>query len=141
MSSVRSNRISAAGRLAAITAMVLAAACGGGSTPTAPTPQPFNQTIGGSVVGLGYVQHSLNVPRSGNMTVTLSWNTTADLDLYLTTASCNTYPPGSCSLLATSDNGTTTERITRTVTAGEAFKLWVDSFSASSQNYTIVTTI
>lgn len=131
-------------RFCALLVMVglLTTACGGGSknSPTAPTLQPYNQSVSGTVQAFGYVQHSIGIPRSGTMTLTLSWNTAADLDLYLATAACNTYPPGLC-LLATSDNGTRTERISRAVTVGETFKAWVDSFSASAQNYTLSTSI
>ncbi|MDP3719465.1 MAG: hypothetical protein Q8T13_17010 [Acidobacteriota bacterium] len=127
-----------------LTLCVLASACGGGSSsPTAPsaTPQPYNQTVTGTVSSLGIVQHPLSIPRSGNMTLTLSWGTTADLDLYLTNSSCNAYPPDSCQILAASDGVAATERITRTVTSGESFKIWVDSFSFSPQNYTIAISI
>jgi hypothetical protein len=75
------------------------------------------------------------------MTLTLSWNTSADLDLYLTSSSCNAYPPDFCQVLAASDGLTTTERITRTVAAGDSFKAWVDSFAFSPQSYTLTISV
>lgn len=117
---------------------VFGMACGGAGAPTAPTPvRSFNQNISGTVSSFGSVQHPLTVSKSGNMSLTLSWNTSADLDLYLTASSCNVYPPGACQLLAVSDGSTSPERITRPVTSGESFKVWVDSFSSAPQAYTL----
>jgi hypothetical protein len=117
--------------------------CGGGSSPTSSTPQPFHQTMTGTVGVFDIVQHQLNIPRQGNMTVSLTWNQNADLDMYLTSSTCNSYPPSSCSMLATSNNlGAARETITRTVQSGETYKLWVDNFSHSlTANYTIDLTI
>lgn len=79
------------------------------------------------------------------MSVTLSWSTSADLDLYMTSSICNSYPPNGgsgCMILAASDNAFgTTERVTRTVASGESFKIWVDNFASTSQNYTLTTSI
>ena len=123
---------------------VLAAACGGGDSPTAPTPpQPFNQTVTGTLNSFGYGHHPLTVPRAGNMTLNLSWPSSADLDLYLTTSACQEiYPMGNCQFLAVSDRaGAGAESITRTVAAGETFKIWVDNFAFNPQNYTLTINI
>lgn len=111
--------------------------CGGGSSPTAPSP--FLQTLNGSVSSFGYVQHPISVPRSGTMTSTLTWSSSSvDLDLYLTSSSCADIYLSFCTRLAVSNRSTgTSEVIARSVASGESFKLWVDSFSSSRQNYTI----
>lgn len=122
---------------------LLAVGCGGGS-PTAPSaPQPYNETMTGTASSFGVTQHALNIPRAGNLTISLSWPSSADLDLYLTPASCaNVYPTGSCTMLAISNrSGAGSETITRTVAAGETFKVWVDNFAFSPQTYTLTLNI
>jgi hypothetical protein len=65
--------------------VVAMAGCGGGSSPSSPTQQPFSQTVAGSVGVFGTVAHSIGpVPRGGAMSVTVTWTGGADLDLYLT---------------------------------------------------------
>jgi hypothetical protein len=121
--------------------MFVAGCGGGGGSPTAPAP--FNQTVAGTVSSFGYTQHPLSAPREGTMTLTLSWQGSADLDLYLTSSSCvDIYPEGRCPLLAVSDRASgNTEVITRTVARNETFKIWVDNFSFSPQSYSISTQI
>jgi hypothetical protein len=124
---------------------VSATACGGGGdngNPAAPSQQPFNQTITGTVSSFGTTQHLVNVPRGGNMRLSVSWVDGGDLDLYLTGTGCNAYPPTSCQILAASDGLSNPEVITRTVSSGEQFKAWVDSFVLSSaRNYTLTINI
>jgi len=127
-----------------VAALAATLACGTNKdSPTSPTstPAPSTQTVTGTVSSLGIVQHPVTIARSGNMTLALTWGTSADLDLYLTNTTCNTYPPSSCQILAASDGLAATERITRSVTAGETFKAWVDNFSATPQNYSLTITI
>jgi hypothetical protein len=119
----------------------LLAACGSDS-PTA--PDEFRQEITGTVSVFGTTEHSLTVPRAGNMEVTLRWaNASIDLDLYLTESSCTGYPPVDCSILAASDaSDTNQESIQRTVSSGQQYKVWVDNFSMSDpSNYTITVTV
>lgn len=113
------------------------ASCGGGSSPTAPSP--FSQTIAGTVSSFGYTQHAVSAPRAGTMTATLTWgSSSADLDLYLTSSSCPDVYLSACPRLASSDRAIgTSEVITRTVASGETFKLWVDSFSSFPHNYSL----
>ena len=78
------------------------------------------------------------------MKAVLAWtNGTIDLDLYLTNAACDTYPPLHCTTLATSEAATgTSETVSRSVSAGEQYKLWVDDFSTTlPSDYTIQLTI
>jgi hypothetical protein len=77
------------------------------------------------------------------MSLTLTWQTLADLDLYLTAASCaDIYSDGACQLLEVSDATTgSSEAITRAVQSGEQFKMWVDNFSGTPQSYTVQVTI
>lgn len=126
---------------------VLAVGCGGGS-PTSPTPTapvPFNQSSSATVSTFGTTYAPLNMPRGGTMTLTLSWGTNADLDLYLTPASCqggNVYPLRDCQILAKSDRASgSSETITRSVNQGESYAVWVDNFAGSPQNYTLTLNI
>lgn len=124
----------------------LVAACGGNDV-TGPSrgDGPFNQTITGSVATFGTTRHPLMVPRSGPMTLRLSWSTgTVDLDLFLAPSTCiELYPTSACGVLAASDSATgVSEEIRRTVSAGEAFSIFVDNLSPSqSQSYTITIAI
>ena len=126
-----------------LTAAVLSTlGCGGTSTsPTSASPQPFTQTISGSVDVFGTTRHSLSVPRSGNLVVRLTWGDgSVDLDLYLAPTSCSSlYPFSACGILATSDAATgTSEQVSRPVNANESFNLFVDSLDTSrSQSYTL----
>ena len=140
------------GSLAAIIALV-SSACGGTSTsptsPTSPTtststtPQPFTQTVSGSVGVFGETFHPLTAPRSGSLRASLRWPSGVDLDLFLSGSSCTAlYPKGACGLLASADGLANPEVITRSVTQGEAFRIWVDNLSeVQSANYTLTITI
>ena len=134
------------GVLALTGAVVSTIACGGTSTSPTPggtvtVPQPFTQTISGSVGVFGTTRHSLSVPRSGSMVVRLTWSDGAvDLDLYLAPTSCTSlYPFSACGILATSDAATgTSEQVSRSVNANESFNLYVDNLDTSrSQSYTL----
>ena len=109
-------------------------ACGG--SPTAPSNQPYTQTITGTVSLFGTTRHSLTIPRSGQMRLTLSWSGVTDLDLYLANASCQAlYPKASCGIILQSDSAVgSQEVIARSVTAGEAYAIFVDNLSLSSAN-------
>jgi hypothetical protein len=114
-----------------------------GSNPSGPSGT-FSRTFTGNITALGVAQHAVNATRSGQMRGVLTWaSATADLDLYLTAASCNSYPPGGgCTMLDVADGITgTSETVTRGVTSGEQYKFWVDSFSVVSNDYTLVVTI
>jgi hypothetical protein len=93
----------------------------------------------------GTTRHPLTITRSGPMTVRLSWSTsTVDLDLFLAPSTCvELYPTSACGVLAVSDSATgTTEEIRRTVTAGEAFSIFVDNLNPTQpQTYTITIAI
>jgi len=114
--------------------VVVCAACGGGGgSPAAPSPPPppppFNQTVEGTVEPFGINPYSLNVPRSGTAQITLTWgDPLVDLNLYLTTEGCNSYPPRDCDILERSDADVgTSETVTRLVSAGESYRVWVDN--------------
>jgi len=81
----------------------------------------------------GTTRHSLNIPRSGNMRITLSWTGAPDLDLYLTNSSCQAlYPLVSCGVVLASDSAVgTQETIARSVTTGEVFALFIDNLSTT----------
>jgi hypothetical protein len=119
-------------------AMALLTACGGGSS-TSPSSKPYSQHIAGTVDVYGTTEHSLSIPRSGTMIITLTWSNGADLDLYLTNSSCTTSNLPTCTLFA-SATGTIPgrETVQRTVTNGETYKIFVDNNSLSlSSNYSI----
>jgi len=113
---------------------VLAAACSGSTTgPTA--NKAYEETMQGSVSSFGTTSHNLTTPRGGNLTISLSSTSAGDLDLYLTPQGCTT--PTACTMLAKSDSAGGSERILRTVTNGEAFKVWVDNFETRPMNYSL----
>jgi hypothetical protein len=128
---------------------LVAVGCGGeGGSPTGPTntaPVPYNQSSSATVSTFGTTYAPLSIPRGGTMTLTLSWGTGADLDLYLVPASCqgaNLYPLRDCQILAKSDRVSgSSETISRSVNQGETFAVWVDNFSGSPQNYTLTVNI
>jgi hypothetical protein len=122
-------------------------ACGGGNGgnggPTGPTPQnpqdPTLQTINGTVPSFGTNEHALSVSRTGNLTVTLTWQGPADLDLYLTSSDCGSvYGDNACPRLVVSDQLVgNSESVTRAVQSGDRFKIWVDNFTLAAQPYTV----
>lgn len=72
----------------------------------------------------------------------LTWNSGADLDLYLSPTSCTDPYASSCTFLARSDAiSGTSEQVQRTVTAGEGFNVFVDNFSSGPQSYSLLVTI
>lgn len=122
-------------------ALVCLSACGG--SPSSPSQQPFTQHIAATVDVFGTTEHSLSIPRSGTMTIMLRWSNATDLDLYLTNSGCQVTTPEACTIFASATGTTgTQESITRTVTTGETYKLFVDNNSVSlSSNYTLDVTI
>jgi hypothetical protein len=139
-------------RLLAVLALLLTVACGGGEggrSPVAPTPvvpqgpPPFAQTLRGTVSVFGTTRHALpSTPRAGTLTLRLTWdNSLVDLDLYLAGSSCvELYPRAQCLIFGASNaaRGVTSETITRTVAAGEAFNIFVDSLSLTTpQSYSL----
>ena len=139
---MRSTMFVAVGVLVAL----LSASCTKKSPTDATDPgQSYPLTLTGTVSSQGFTQHSITASRSGTLTLRLTWSGSNDLDLYLTTSACNSYPPGNqpgCPMLvlSTNDSGNT-ETITRTVASGEEFKAWVDNFSTGSTAYALVVDI
>ena len=124
-------------RAALVLLALLASACGGdGKNPLAPgpvQPQPYTQTLSGTVSIFGTTRHSLNIPRSGNMRVSLSWTGGPDLDLYLTNSGCQAlYPLSACGVILASDSAVgTQETVAQSVTGGQAFALFIDNLSTT----------
>lgn len=123
----------------------LTAACGGddGNGLTGPSNTPFTQTVTGTVSTFGWTRHPLTTTRAGQLTVGLTWtNSSADLDLYLAPTSCTDPYASGCTFLARSDAGSgNSEQVQRTVTAGETFNVFVDSFASGPQSYSLLVTI
>jgi hypothetical protein len=134
-----------------LAAWVGAAACGsknsesdGGNTPPTPTPtptpgEPISDSVNGNVGPFAYVSHLLNVSREGNLTATLTWQGSTDLNLYLTAGTCaDVYGSNACERLAVSDQVSgNSEMVTFTVKSGEQYKVWVDNFAQTSQAYVV----
>jgi hypothetical protein len=119
---------------------VLATACGGSGSggPGSPTPQPFNQTVTGTVSVFGTTFHPISTARAGTMRLTLSWSSGVDLDLYLTNPTCEIANLASCQLLAAADGFVNPETISRTVSTNESFRVFVDNNSTTqSASYTL----
>jgi hypothetical protein len=120
-------------------ASAAALVCACSATPTAPTPppQPFHQAIVGTVDAGRANMRPLTAPRSGTMTIALTWpERNVDLHLYLASAVCD---PGQCRILdlAAGPNGNS-RRLTRTVANGETFQVIVNNLlSQSTAHYTV----
>ena len=116
----------------------------GKSNPAGPSESPSQDTLTGNVVAYGFSQHAYTTPRAGQLRAVLSWpNGAIDLDLYLTDATCDAYPPLHCSSLANAATPSgISETMTFKVTAGQPVKLWIDNFHLTlPSDYTIQLTI
>jgi hypothetical protein len=100
-----------------------------------------SNVINGSVEALGYVIYEISFTGTGSARyqATLRWaDANIDLDLYLTTTACSTYPPSDSCLLTFSDRvGVNAETISWNVRGGDRYYLWVDNFSNQSTSFTI----
>ncbi len=112
---------------------------GGGPVDPTPNPDPATQTVNGNVASFAYNEHPLNASRTGNLTVTLTWSGSTDLDLYLTPGNCpDIYGANACTRLVVSEQLVgNSEVVTRAVQSGEQFKIWVDNFAVAAQPYTL----
>jgi hypothetical protein len=83
----------------------------------------------------------VTLTQTGVYVGSLTWVDPAiDLDLYLTSPGCP-YPPTNC-LLAISDAvGVNVETVSRPVTAGQTYRLYVDNFTNRTTSFTIVNTV
>jgi hypothetical protein len=132
---------------ALLATMLHGAACGGGSNgPMDPSPNPQNppgggsaQTLTGNVGPFNYTEHTVSVSQTGNLTATLTWSGSNDLDLYLTAGNCpDVYGLNACPRLVVSEQTEgTTETVSRAVQSGEQYKIWVDNFSSGAQAYSV----
>jgi len=95
--------------------------------------------INGNVDPLGAGYYEVTMTANGRYQATLRWaDAGIDLDLYLTTTACSTYPPeGSCLLDISDQVGVNSEAISWNVRAGERYHLWVDNFTDRGTAYTI----
>jgi hypothetical protein len=89
----------------------------------------------------GAVAIDIVVAATGTYHGTLVWSdATIDLDFYFTTAGCP-YPPSGCLIAISDRTGTNTEAVSVPVNAGQAYRLWVDNFSARATSFTIFSAI
>lgn len=110
--------------------------------PDPPEPSGYSNTVTGTVEAFQWTHHELSVPRSGSLRVELTWADGGDLDLHLTLNTCTGPLDLTCEPLESSFQGDTSEVITRTVSTGEQFRLWVDSYvTTGPRNYTLKITI
>ena len=119
-------------RLIASLALLALTGCGGKS-PTSPSVQPYHQTVSGSVDVDGITFHPVGpLPRSGSMTVTLTWSGGSDLDLYLTNADCSAANVDACTVYASSTSTVSgRESVTRQVNQGDTYRAFVLNYDVS----------
>ena len=93
--------------------------------------------LSGEAVKLGR-----QVLQSGTYQAVLVWDDpTINLDLYLATPGCTSFPPAGCQLSASTLPTGATEQVSRAVTAGQTFELWVGNLSGRATSFTIFSTI
>jgi hypothetical protein len=90
----------------------------------------------------GETRHPFVAPASGTLTPRLTWNDpSVDLDLYLASSSCSLslYPLNTCDILGQSVAATgTSETITRSVSGGQQYQVWVDNLNpTTAMNYSL----
>lgn len=119
-------------RLSAVLSLIVAMVGCGGTSPTSPG-SPTVSTYAGTVSAYGLASHPHTASGAGTATVSLTWTGGADLDLYVTGASCTGYPPDACVVLArsTASSGSR-EEVSMVVAAGQSLTLWVDNFSTQA---------
>jgi hypothetical protein len=97
-----------------------------------------------TVPPFGVDKWDLTISGSGTRAVGLylTWSdSAADLDLYVTSTSCNGYPPESCTILAQSVSETgTSEQITFSARGGDRYLVWVDNWTFEPQSYQLTLT-
>ena len=98
-----------------------------------------NRIVNGNIEPLGAGYYDVSMTATGRYQATLRWaDASIDLDLYLTTTACGTYPPtGSCLLTVSDRVGVNSEQVSWNVRAGERYYLWVDNFTDRGTAYTI----
>jgi hypothetical protein len=108
------------------------------SDSSGPDDDEFNETTTGTVASLDVDGYDFTAPRSGLLTVTLTWSGGNDLDLYLTDDSCLDPYDESCDYLDESDAFTgNSETVSYSVDEGDDLRVWVDNFDEGSVNYTL----
>jgi len=116
-------------------AKVFAQIRGGGVEPAC-GPDDYAETVAAEDIDMWEL--TTTGSGAGGLWVYLLWaDASVDLDLYLTDGSCNGYPPFECTILAASarDPGSTSERLSIGVRAGDRYRVWVDNFSKAPQPY------
>ena len=131
-------------RILVTTSALFAAGCG---SPASPSSAAGPQSVTGSVAALAAASHDVTVAKAGTASVVLTWTAaTVDLDLYVTSSACSTYPKTTtlpaCALLASSTNPSgAREELTLAVTKSQPLRIWVDNFSGASSSYTVDVTV
>jgi hypothetical protein len=84
-------------------------------------------TAGGNLAPSEYTIVPFTAPRAGTVTIQVSWGGDGNVDMYLTDQNCSEFPLNNvCPLKSMAQTASANpEQITRTVTAGEQFKVWV----------------
>jgi hypothetical protein len=109
--------------------------CGGGNNTTAPSgSKPYNETIPSTSNSTlpdhtATTRFSFTVPRSGTLTLTLTWSDpNANLDLYLAPSTCaDLDPKPACGILASSTaTSGSTEQLKKTVVDRDLLAIFID---------------
>ena len=137
-------------RLVVIVAALVLSSCGGGNSPTAPTPQPTSQTLDFSptVSGFGFAFQDVTVFQSPvQATATLRWSDSRkDLDLYWTNPLCviinGAFAGTGCLIVSQSlSRAGTLETVSGPAAAGSTIRLFIVNFSAAPEPTTISVTL
>jgi hypothetical protein len=99
--------------------------------------------LAGTVASFGYRILPVTMPATGEYRATLTWaDPGIDLDLYLTSTSCSSYPPtNGCMRTESAAYQGNMEQISWSVQAGQTYYLWVDNFTHRVSNYLIQHTV
>jgi hypothetical protein len=80
--------------------------------------------------------------RSGTYQAAMTWgDPTINLDLYIASPGCASFPPTGCALASSTSTNSNSETVALAVNAGQTLELWVGNFSNRTTTFTIFSTL